>query len=433
MKEISDVCACVYDNGLFVPLAIELAKSFRRVMYYSHWEDAFPTINKGVIGDGFEEECVERISNIWNYLDEIDLFVFPDIQHAPLQIHLKSLGKAVWGSGSGDTLELDRKLFHRTLSDVGLEVPTFHTVTGVTALREYLSDKEDKYLKVSRWRGSFETTHWRNWDMDETTLDLLAVRFGPVKESVQFLVFDPIKTDLELGGDTYCVRGNFPGTMIHGIELKNKGYIGAVMKSEDMPKPIQAVNEAFSPVLGQHDYTNFWSTEVRVVKEGESERFYFIDPTCRGGIPSLSSQMALWGNFAEILYKGANGELVEPDPTAKYSIECLITQSTPPTQWGVIKIPEGVDARFGNCCKMDQGICFPPHEGREDDRGWLVSTGNTIAEALEKIKEQAALLPDGVTCDVSKLAEVLGEIELAKDEGIEFATQVPPPEAAISS
>src|SRR5258708_15118766 len=118
MSEVSSKTVLCVDHGLFLPLAIKLAESFQRVLYYSPWEKGFPILNDCVIGDGFEN--VERVDDIWEHLKDVDLFLFPDLQHSGLQLHLESLGKRVWGSREGDDLELSRSFLKHPQAQLGL-------------------------------------------------------------------------------------------------------------------------------------------------------------------------------------------------------------------------------------------------------------------------------------------------------------------------
>ncbi len=104
MKEVSQVTALIFDHSLFLPLARKLAKTYKRVLYFSPWEEGFPTLNKCIIGDGFPD--IERCNDIWRVKNEIDVAIFPDIQHSGLQLELESQGIAVWGSRGGDSLEI---------------------------------------------------------------------------------------------------------------------------------------------------------------------------------------------------------------------------------------------------------------------------------------------------------------------------------------
>lgn len=426
MKEIGEVTCCIVDTGLFVPMAMRMAESCKRVLYYSPDKRGFPSIKQGCIGDGFEN--VERVNEFWPMLSDVDLFCFPDSQHAGLQLYLESIGKAVWGSRQGQDLEQRRKYFMQVLEQIGLEVPVFVDILGLEALRHHLHDKEDKYIKISGWRGDMETTHWRSFRQDEGWLDWMAVNLGPVlKNHMHFLVFDSIETDLEIGCDTYNVDGRWPGLMLNGIEGKDKSYFAAVTKTQDMPEQIGTVLEALAPMLSKYRYRNQISMELRV----KGDKAYYIDATQRGGMPSTASQHLLWKNFPEIVWGGSNGQLIQPQPAGQFSIETMITSKGGHDTWDVAEIPDELLpwCRFSNCCYVDGLFVFPPDELMGNDLGWLCAIGDTPKEALQAIKDQADMLPDGLNADVEALAPVIAEIESAGEQGIEF-THKPMPAPA---
>jgi len=431
MRSTSQITALVYDNGLFCSLAERLTREYDRVLYFSPWERGFSTVNEACIGDGIPG--VERVADIWSVKDQVDLWIFPDIQHSGLQLELESQGLAVWGARAGDELELNRELFLRTIESAGLDLPTFEVVRGITALKNHLREAEDKYVKISRYRGSLETFHWRSWKLDENFLDLLAVRFGAVRELVKFLVFDSIDTPIELGGDTYGIDGRWPGLMLHGIEAKDKAYLGAVTDTEKMPDQIKAVMDAFKPVLAKYRYRNFWSMEVRVL----DDKAYFIDPTCRMGLPSSSSQMELWDNLGEIIWHGANGELVEPKPAAMFSAEVLLKiKADKGGNWRKCEIPSELRQwlKFSGHCEVDGLAWFAPDDDNDGACGWLVAIGDSPKDALERIKGYIERLPDGLTADPAPLADVISAIDEGESEGIGFAKEpLPAPGTVLES
>lgn len=428
MKDISQVTACFIDHGLFLPLALRMAEEAKRVLYWTPYEEGFSTIRKGCLGRGFE--TMERCQDFWKAKSEIDLFVFPDIEHSGLQLELESQGFPVWGSRNGDSLELNREKFLKVLGRVGLEVPEHTICVGLEELREHLDDLEDQYVKISRWRGDVETFHWWNKAVSEFTLDLWAVKFGPFKRTMHFLVFPAIETDLEIGGDTYGVDGRFPETMLHGLEWKDKGYFGAVTPRDEMPEPIQDVLDAFAPEFRKERVRNEFSAEVRV----QGKRAFFIDPTLRGGLPSTASQMMLWKNFPEIMWAGANGELVEPEPAGQYAAECIVSAKAAKDIWTAVEVPQDLQPwlKLGSCCQDNGVVYFPPGDGEEHDIGWLVAIGDTPEETINGIKAKAKALTGGMSADTDCLADILKEVETEEKEGIEFGDQeVPPPEIVL--
>ena len=424
MKPISQVTALVFDNGLFQPIAHRLAKDCKRVLYHVPWEKGFSTLNDHIRGDGFAD--IEMCESPWDVKDEVDLWVFPDIGHSGIQLELERQGKAVWGSRKADSIELNRQKFNRILKEVGLPVATHEVIKGLTNLRAFLKDKEDRFIKFSKFRGTMETTHWRSYDMDEGWLDKMAVKLGPAKDMLPFLVFEPIDTGIEIGGDTYCVDGKWPSLMLHGLENKDKCYLGAVTPIAEMPEDLRNVMEAFRPLLSEYRYRNQFSMEDR---DG-----FLIDPTMRGGLPSTGSQLETWTNFPDIVWHGANGELVDPIPAYKFSVEAIITIKSDRDEWGKTRIPDGLgDAvKLTGCCEIEGAICFPPCEGDGKEVGWLVAGGDSIEDAIDNIKEFAEKLPVGLEAATDELVGLIKSAHEGEKENWEFSRQeIPSPEIVV--
>lgn len=429
MKAISDVSCAIVDTGLFLPMALRMAEDAKRVIYFNPDQRAFPSIRQACIGDGFSHI---ELARDWGEIlssDDIDLFCFPDCRFEGVQEHLETMGKAVWGSRKGVDLENKREHFMGVLDQLGLDVPPFESVTGVSELRRYLENKEDCYVKISRLRGDMETTHFRSMAMDEGWLDWLRVNFGPTADHIRFLVFDAIKTDLEIGADTYCIDGQWPNLMLNGIEGKDKCYLSAVTHRLDMPEQIQTIINSLTPMQTRFRYRNQISFEVRV-KDGKA---YWGDATQRASQPGTASQHKLWGNFPDIVWQGANGILIEPIPTAKFSIECMITTKENKDCWDVVEIPEELVpwARFSSCAYIDGRYCFPPDELHSGDLGWLVATGDTPREVLDRAKELADMLPDGLNADVEALSSIIKEVEEMAKADIPFTEQKMPAQAEV--
>lgn len=430
MKDISEVTACIVDHGRYLGLAVELAKSFKRVLYYNAAAvDAFPTINKWTVADGFPGvEVIVPPDDHWDYKSEIDLYVFPDIYHGGEQLELESQGKYVWGSRHGDRLEILRGQFLKTLPTVGLQVPKHKVVQGLTDLRAELANREDVYVKISRYRGTMETFHWRDWDHDEVWLDEKAVEMGPQKDEILFYVFDAIDTDIEVGLDTYCVDSFYPDEALVGYEWKDKGYFGAVTRWSDIPEALATVASAFRPELHENRYRNFISSEVRII----GDEFKFIDPTRRKPCPGGSSQLKLYRNLPRIIWYGANGELVQPEMTAQFSCECVLTTAGGKDAWKTVRLPGSLEDSFvgQECCMVDGKICWAPmHESHGEELGWLVNTANTPKDCIQGMLDKTKLLPDGVNAATDSLVELLKEIESGQEQGIPF-TEKPLPEPA---
>jgi hypothetical protein len=86
-----------------------------------------------------------------------------------------------------------------------------------------------------------------------------------------------------------------------------------------------------------------------------------------------------------------------------------------------------------NCCEIDGATCFPPDDSHSDAIGWLNAIGDTMEECVEKIKEHADKLPDGVDADTDALVDVINEVHSMKEEGIPFTDQsIPDPTEALN-
>ncbi len=429
MKPIGESTALVVDHGLFVTVAERLARDgFGRVLYHSPYEEGFSKLNSAILGYGLEG--VERCNDIWQVKNEVDVWVFPDIEHAGIQLELESQGRAVWGSRKGDTLELLREKFHNVLEQVGLDVPKYRTIIGLTKLSQFLIENEGPwFIKISRWRGSFETQKFRSWKLDEWLLDQWAVKFGPAKEIVPFMVFDPIDTPLEIGGDTYGIDGQWPDEMLHGDENKDKAYISAVTNRKEMPPQILEVLDAFSPILKEYRYRNFWSMEIRV----KDDKAYFGDATTRAPMPATPSNLENIKNLPEVIYHGAQGELVQPEYEKPFTGEVLVNMKGDRHAWGVTEVPGELKRwlKLPNSCEIDGLRCFPPDEQHGEAIGWLVALGDTVEEVISEMKSHIEKLPDGMSADLEPLGELLTVVSEAQKQDIDFPAKIPPPEIVM--
>jgi len=428
VKNTQDITALFADTGLFIHVARRLAREYKKVLYWSPWETAFPHFRDDIVGDGYGD--IIRVESPEDVEDEIDLAVFPDIGFSGLQKRLVKKGTPVWGCRDADELEARRGKFMEVLKTTDLPVPQHEKIKGVTNLRLFLADHPDQYVKVDTYRGDFETFHFRSMDEDESILDEMAAKLGPLKDNLVFWVFAPIDTEIEDGIDTYCIDGQWPETVIHGIENKDKSYIGAFQKFEDCPHETRCVNEAFSPILKQYGYRGMFCTEVRITKDGES---FFIDPTCRMPSPPSQCLCEMIGNLGEIIWHGANGILVEPEQTAKIGAQAIFHVDR--DHWGVFQIPEEIEqfVKISFSCKSNGLICVPPDPQGISEVGWCVGIGDTIEDAIGHLREVVDKMPAGVNVEFGSLADLLKELKTAEGVGVELTEQkIPEPEIILA-
>jgi len=314
---------CVIDNigGSYLPIAKHLTKYFD-VYYHSVVQNPYPQQSVLNVGLGYPD--IKLVENFWSSVDLFDLIVFTDIYFKDWGNHLRKLGKLVWGGCQSEDLETDRELFKQELLSVGLDVAPTKYIIGLDSLISYLKDKTDKWLKISYYRGDFETFHHVNMNQSVVFFNDLKVSLGPLAKTTQFIVEDSLESIAEVGFDGYSVNGLFPDEQIWGIETKDCSYIGTHVNKSKMPEPVQSVNDKFSSVLKKYNHIGFFSSEIRIGKDGKD---YFTDPCMRAGSPPSNTYMSLIDNWDEILIGGGRGEMIQPNYISKYGCELIIKSS----------------------------------------------------------------------------------------------------------
>lgn len=425
MSDFSNITFCVVDNRWFLQLALKLADFGARVLYYSPYEEDLPHIELGAVGDGYEK--IERCNDYWKVKNEVDCFVFPDLFHSGAQLELESQGYPVWGSRNGESYELSRDKFLNALKELGLPVAKHQRVVGLSALKQAILERDDScWVKISKWRGTLETTRVTSFDEAQPLLALIEARFGPLSEHVPFFIFDSVESIVELGGDFYAINGRIPRRPLHGIEKKGRGYIGTFQDYKEFPEPVQTTMNAFLPLLAKERYRNFFSMEILQTEKGE---WFPIDPCARAPNPALGSQLELYGNLPEIILAGAQGELVEPEPLYQFSVECALTVKDG-NQWNVFDIPDEARqwCKIPKSCEVNGLICATPRD--YNSVGMLIGVGDTVKAAIQHAQSTAKLIENtSLEVEISDLVKVLSQIEAEEKAGIEFSDK-PLPEPA---
>ncbi len=401
--DYSERTCCVFDNGLYTSLAVTLAKSFGRVLYHSPWVAGFPRANWSMPGVGLPG--VTRVDHFWDIADDVDLFVFPDIFHGDLQRYLRARGKRVWGSGAGEKLESERGASKRWLRDLGLPVGPHRIVTGTPDLRRHLQLHDDRYVKLSRFRGDMETFRSPSYHLIEPRLDELEHSLGARKYITEFVVEEPIPTQAEIGYDGFTVDGEYPSNALYGIEAKDAGYVGQVVPYAGMPRPIAFVNHRLSPLFRDLQYRGFFSTEIRVADDGTP---YLIDPCCRMASPPGELYQYMIQNLADVLWAGAGGELVEPEWAYPWGALLVLTsqwaeQGWQPLEWAD-EIADNVKLHYH---AMIQGEnYYVPQQVTMPEIGAVVACGGTKQEAIANVE---AIAKQIVGMDVKYNTQALTE------------------------
>jgi len=378
-------------GGIFVEIAKRLAKDFGRVLYCNDWVGSYPTSRGLVVGDGDSE--IERVIDPWEHVDEIDLWVFPDVYNAGLHTYLREQGKRVWGCGSsGSLLELDRVATKKMMGDAGLPVGEYAEIKGVEALREFLKKNKNQFVKLGGCcgeRGDMETLKASDYDHAEPVLDELEHRLGARAHVMDFVVEAAIDPAIETGWDGVAIDGQFWSQTMSGIEKKDRAYVCKVIDSKRVPPQVKAVNDAVAPYMRKHKYRGSWSTEVRVSPDGKG---YLIDGTARFGSPPSELMQVMCKNLSEVMWHGAEGVLLEPDfGDEKWGAEVLLHSPWGDANYAHVRFPKEHrdNIKLRHYTVIDGDTYVSPQSTGMPEIGAIVATGRTAKEALTKVKEIA--------------------------------------------
>lgn len=384
---MKDVVACCVDNGLFTDFALTIAPAFKKLYYWTPWANSFPKSNQLLPGDGFDE--MERVRSLFDAIEKSDLIIFPDVYYGDLQEHLVRQGKLVWGSRKGEFLELNRMGAKTLMRKYGVQPSDGIEVHGLDDLRRYLMEHDDVWVKISTVRGDFETFKSETYELSEPKLDELEHRLGAKKLIAQFVIEPNIEPAVEWGIDAFTIDGQWPKRTFSGLEIKDLGFLGRVMEWDEIPEYLRAPNEKLSPYFKDKEYRGFFSTELRIL---DDKTTYLIDPCCRLPSPPNEIQQMVFDNWPEILLRGAQGQMVDPNPVHKYGVCAMIHSSWSDKNWQSVKFPEEIRpfVKLRNHCKIEGVDYVVPQEVGLPEIGAVIGLGETLDDAIEHLKENAA-------------------------------------------
>lgn len=419
--DFGDKTVCWIDNGLFVDFALRYAPKFGRTLYWTPWVSSFPRSNDLLVGDGFAE--MERIKNYWDYADEVDLWIFPDVYFADVQLQLESMGKRVFGARAGEDLELYREDAKKAMAKMGLDVGEWRSVTGLKALREYLKEHDDQWVKVSTVRGDFETFHSPSYKLIEPRLDELEWKLGAKKDIYRFVVEAGINDSVEIGYDGWTVDGEYPSPVMTAYEIKDLGMIGTVKEYAELPDPVKVVNAKLAPWFKRHRYRGFFASELRV---GHDEVPFLIDPCCRCGTPSNELLQEFFSNWPEIWWGAAEGEVIAPVQEWKFGVIAMIHSAWSNHNWQAIEVPDEARqwVKLRNHTMIEGRDYVVPTSVGLPEIGAVVGVGQTMAEAIEHLGKNAELV-EGYDVDVKldAITTALDVVQEGEKFGIHFSDE----------
>lgn len=422
MNELSDKVAMVVTHPLFASQAERLARDFKKVYLVIPWQShSFPTMNAGRVGEGLKN--VTKIDSLWGpHLEECDIIIFPDIYFPDEQIRLEKMGYLVWGGRNGEEIELWRDTAKQVMEGAGLPTQPWKAIKGITALREHLKAHDNQHVKISKWRGTFETFKAETYALAETKLDELALKMGCFKESAELMVEDDLPDCVEIGTDTFCIDGQYPSQTIVGIEVKDLGYVGEFMKWDSIPEPVRRWNEKMANIFFQYGYRGWLSNEIRI---GKDKVPYMIDATCRSPCPPGELLQEFYLNYSEIIWKGAQGIVVDPIPAAKYGVQVIMKSAFAEKNAQHIVF----DPKFANQIKLfnpavvDGQHYTVPQDEEMPECGAILGWGDTLQSAVDHMQKAADTVKGyGLKIPHGSLDDAKKQMEEMQDMGLDVFT-----------
>jgi hypothetical protein len=419
VEDLSTKTCLVADQGLFVEMASRLARDFGKVYYWTPWMSGYPNSANAHIGAGLPG--VKRVLYFWDHVEEADVVVFPDLYMADMARAVRDkFGKPVWCHFNAELIELDRVGTRKLQRELGISSPKTRFFTGIDDLAEYLKTADNKWVKISCFRGDGETWHHDTWDTSAVYLDYFRNKTGALANTHEFMVEENIE-GIEIGYDGWTVHGQFPDSSYWGFEVKSEGYVGEFSKNSDMPDCLCEINDSFSGILKSEKSSGFISFECRV---GGDRRAYLIDPCIRAGSPPNEGTQEGYANFSEIVWEGANGRMCRPKSLGKYVVMAAIKSSFAMNNWTPLEIPKADRqwVKVRNAALIDKKLYYVPiRSGEETGVGMVVAVDDDLEKAIALVKKRASRVK-GFRLDIhtEALDSAQEEIEKAARYGVKF-------------
>lgn len=422
LKSTCDVL--VIDNALFPAIAEVLGRSFRKAYYYSEYVGAFPRDAETAVGEGLEN--VTRVYDLWKCIGDLDkehsLIVFPDVFYGGMCEFLRDLGYRCWGAGRDEKLELDRRWCKEQMAEHGIPVGHYWNVTGTDSLRELLK-RSPGYSKgrYARVRHDTESKGVKSFELSIGWFHDLEKKLGRRKEQTQFVVESPITPAVEIGSNRYCIGGRFPEKCDVALEIKGDALISHVVDLEDFPTQLSTVDDVLveKGLLGDQ-YRQFFTCESRVDEAGIG---YPIDPCCRFGRPMVGTVLYNILNLAEVMWEGADGNLVEPNYRDEYVVELMIECPVVESRGAIFDYPDSV-GRFvflsDVCVSRGKRTVLPADISNV---GSVVAGGDSLEEAIKLVKKRASMIQDSaddIVLHTESLDKAVEQIGLCAKHGVRF-------------
>jgi len=314
-------------------LGLEYARRFGVDGYTTYYSvvhaSPYPRLADEICGYGFNE-----IIKIYDWGEGLDAgagtVVFIDSGFGAIADYLRSKGYYVFGSDSTtELLELDRIYVRNVLKKLGINVPPADIIKGVDKVIEYMDIlREKRFIKISKFRGDFETMGTDN--AKDLEVRLRKGGYQIIGKDVWFVLEKPMNEGaVEVGVDAFFNGSEFMDIVFETIEVSGAGNL---TKAQEYTESIwYEVLEKISPFLAKHGYHGLFCMEGFF----DGNTIYVTDVTPRHPFPCGYAYPKWVGNLSELYIAMASGDELKPIVPTTYSAQIGVYTDNP-NDWGAI-------------------------------------------------------------------------------------------------
>ena len=364
-----------------------MAKRAAQVWLFTPIMGQQPCLKEDLIGSGIDG--VGSIDDFEKYKEKADLIVFPGEFDGEVCNRMWEEGHCAFGSGLSAEFEIDRRLFLKTVKDIGLTPVRTYRAEGFDDAIQYFKRRGDTklWIKTPYCRADFDTIKFESLATFMPWITMMRAKLGTKgSDIVELLIQDHFEAECEGGDDRYIVDGRRSPKAIMGYEVKDKGYIYTV--TDSVPEVIDDVDKRMEPLFRSAGYRGAWSTEIRINKKGEKR---FTDGTARFGSPPGQGFCASFKDMPQDVYDVACGKMPKMDEVNSHGAIIILASWFNQEHEICVDFPKEYEdnVKLQHSYKHEGHWYCLPNDAKDGYFGAVVATGNSVKEATEKAKEIA--------------------------------------------
>lgn len=377
------------DNNLGLDHALQLGRE-TSVYYFSEWRTNFVKADEWMIGMNFERISpgMQRIADYMELFEPeaVDILFIADSGFGRVGDAFRREGGRVFGPSAGsDRLELWREWAAAKMREHGIGTPKYEKVVGYDNLLESVKGR-DVYVKVSAFRGSFETLHVT--ELADLHVGLENSGLGPLRDSIMFLVSEKIE-GVEVGIDLWW----------NGREFLRPYHLGNEVKGMSACFGKWVEESSWDEVLGRMENllraeADGFCGEISFEAIYNEEGLYVLDITPRLARPAGSCMYySLDMPYIDVVEAVADGEEAELRLKNRWSVQIGVSASS--SGWSYVCPVEKYTPEISltaRSCVVNGGIWLTPHNPRDETVLYSVACSDSLEDAVKKAYDKASWL-----------------------------------------